>query len=510
MLDEHLFIFRGDGRGDRSPVPWTYGDAFQGTQILGGTGSGKSSTSGKRIALALLRARRNDPAGRFGGLVLTAKDDELPIWARVGSEQPQGYLALAGRSQADCVAFGPRQDLYRELALGQPTAAPAFNFLAYERDLYRKLRFPATPNLVSTLLTAMGGGQERAASMDPYWDEAVRQLLTNAIDLLDIADEPLSLENVNEVILTAPQAPSDLQASRWRDSYCALLLRKAAGREDLDRSRRADLCATIKFWAQEFPQLADRTRSVVVSSFTSKANGLLRAPFREMFSGTTTVTPEDTHRGRVLILDLPIKTYGETGRLAQVIVKTVWQKATEWRSIASAANPVFLWADEAQYFVTWHDVAFQQTARANRAATVYLTQNLPNYYTALGGADGRSRTDSLLGCLQTKVFHANSDVVTNEWAERLFGYVTTYERSFTESQRNRDAPQTHGSSSGLQPARTARVAADEFATLTPAGPRQAAQAFVFVLGKDWGRPGALAWLETFSREPERERGVFPA
>lgn len=324
MLADPLFYFVGDEQGARPPVPWTYGDAFQGTQILGGTGSGKTSTSGKRFALALLRAPVSNPSSSFGGLVLAAKDEELDLWARppgAGEARP-GYMALAGRSQWEVVAFGPRTNLYRQMGLGQPKTAPAFNFLEYERSLYRRLDdFPATANLVTTLLTAMGGVQERGASSEPYWDEAVRQLLTNAIDLLDLAGEPMSLERLNEIILTAPQSRDQLRSSVWQDSCCATLLRQAVARQDLSPDRKADLCATITFWAQEFPHLADRTRSIIVSSFTARASGLLRAPFRAMFSGGTNVTPEDTHRGRIVILDLPTKIYGETGRMAQVIFK---------------------------------------------------------------------------------------------------------------------------------------------------------------------------------------------
>lgn len=48
---------------------WRLRDACEGTVIFGGTGSGKSSGSGRAIARAFLRAG-------FGGLVLCAKQDE--------------------------------------------------------------------------------------------------------------------------------------------------------------------------------------------------------------------------------------------------------------------------------------------------------------------------------------------------------------------------------------------------------------------------------------------------
>ena len=65
---------------------------------------------------------------------------------------------------------------------------------------------------------------------------------------------------------------------------------------------------------------------------------------------------------------------------------------------------------------------FQATARSTRACTVYLTQNLPNYYAEMGGgAQSRYKVDSLIGNLQTKIWHANSDPTTNENAAEIIG-----------------------------------------------------------------------------------------
>jgi len=116
-----------------------------------------------------------------------------------------------------------------------------------------------------------------------------------------------------------------------------------------------------------------------------------------------------------------VKKYSATGCFAQVLFKLIWQRAVERRG--NQGNPVFLWADEAQYFVTKDDMLFQQTARASRAATVYLTQSIANYRALLGDTSQSSNvTDSLMGNFQTVIFHANGCPVTNEYAERLFGY----------------------------------------------------------------------------------------
>ena len=386
---------------------FTVRDAFEGVQIFGGTGSGKTSGSGRALARAFLGAG-------FGGLVLTAKADELALWQ-------------------DLCRDAKREN---DLRVIEPGGRGRINFLEYEV----RNETATTYDLVSLLLVAMQGGKQRQ-SRDPYWDDTLRQLLVNAIDLLSIGERRVDLPGIVGVVRGAPRSADE---ARWivsgkgpqgspipdRLKMMETLLVRGVGHAKRDPAVRADMSETIDYWTKEFPGLDPRTRSSIASTFMSKASGLLRSPFRDLFSTDTTrgpddVTPDATFSGAIIIVNLPLKTYGEAGRLAQVLYKTVWQRAVERRgAAASPLSPVFLWADEAQYFATEQDMLFQQTARSARCATVYLTQSLPNYYAMLGDSDASSSaTDSLLGNLQTKIFHANSDPVTNEWAERVFGYT---------------------------------------------------------------------------------------
>ncbi len=223
-------------------------------------------------------------------------------------------------------------------------------------------------------------------------------------------------------------------------------------------------------------------------TFTAKATGLLRRPLRSLLGVTIDghVRPERCRQGSIIVFDLPTKVYGEAGRLAQVLYKTVWQRAMERPAISGTdPKPVFLWADEAQHFVTPDDRGFQQTARGNRVATVYLTQNLPNYYAVIGGDRFQAETESLLGNLQTKFFHANGDPVTNEYAERVFGRTMTPEsgysiqgEAFTQSSQDQERPV---------------VRASQFTTLKQGGQENAyeVEAFVFQGGRTWKSPDAL-------------------
>lgn len=253
-----------------------------------------------------------------------------------------------------------------------------------------------------------------------------------------------------------------------------------------------DLEVTSKYWMSEFPNLADRTRSIIVSSFTSMADTFLRGVLRDMFCAGTNIVPELTQEGAIILLDLPIKEYGELGLYAQVLFKQVWQQSAERRNVAQNSRPVFLWADESQHFITDYDQLFQTTARSSRACTVYLTQNLPNYIAALGGSKGRSRVDAFMGNLQTKIFHANSDSVTNEWASNMIAKTRQYRKNISSSTSEDGSafmPNVTGKQSGISQSETTeyQILPYEFTTLKKGGHQNElmVEGIVFQGGRVW-------------------------
>ena len=375
---------------------WTLADAFAGTLILGATGSGKSSGSGRTLALRML-------AAGFGGLVLTAKADERAAW--------EAYCREARRSD--------------DLLIFDAGAALRFNFLDYE------LNRPGagsghTENIVNVFSTVLevaerngpGGGRED----EGYWKRALRQLLRNLVDLLSMATGAVSVPDLYRLAISAPTSVDQARSQPWRESsFCFACLQRA---DALPRSPRqeSDFALVADYFLVEFPALSDKTRSVILSTFTSMADVLNRGLLRELFCTDTNVTPTAVEQGKIVLFDLPAKEFSEVGVFAQVLWKFAFQRSIERRVVNDDTRPAFLWADEAQHFITRYDMQFQTTCRAARVATVYLTQNVSNVYAALGGGEkGRAEADSLFGNLCTKVLHANGDPTTNEWAATLIG-----------------------------------------------------------------------------------------
>src|ERR1700742_4484242 len=105
---------------------WTIRNAVEGVQIFGGIGSGKTSGSGRMLALKYL-------AAGFGGLVLTAKPDEKELW--------EDYCQKTGRTN--------------DLLIVEPGRNNTFNFLDYES------KSGETENIVQVLKTVIHASEEK-------------------------------------------------------------------------------------------------------------------------------------------------------------------------------------------------------------------------------------------------------------------------------------------------------------------------------------------------------------
>lgn len=455
-LDRQLLRFGND--------PWTIRDACTGTQIFGETGSGKTSGSGAAIAKAFLRAG-------FGGLVLCAKPEERRIWEQYARETGRENHLLIVSPHLD-----PRHQTFW-----------TFNFLAYEQQRAKHLGGGLTENLVHlfTNISEIVEGKPSVADGDNFWERAMRQLVRNAIDLLNLSSGRLALEDIVRLVLEAPRTHEETWDERWQShSFCAACLRMADRRvNESQNPREAHDFETIwDYWTKDYAALADRTKTSIVATFTSLADILAHGQIWQMFGTTTNIVPEVAFDGAIIVLDLPIQQYHSVGRIAQGIFKYMFQRAVLARDATAEARPVFLWADEAQNFIASLDYEYQSVARSARAATIYLTQNISMYYAVLG-AGGRDAANALMGNFGTKIFHANGDVPTNTWAADTIGQKWMTTHNYSASHSGQGSSTSGGGSDSVQ----YKLLPSTFTTLRKGGPanQQIVEAIVFQGGRVW-------------------------
>jgi hypothetical protein len=351
--------------------PWTIGDSFEGVQAWGDSGSGKTTTTAKVLATAMLRAG-------YGGLVLTVKPDDARDWRQ--------YLDENGRSR-DGIFFGPQED-------------HCFNFLDYELRHSTGLAV-GSQNATRILSELVAMAQKDSMAGDAFWQKSARVLIGNTLDLISAAGVTPSLLLAKEIIDSAPLFPDQTKDTQWQaQSACWELLGKARQRA----GGKHDFEQAAKYWLRDFPLLPDKTRQSIVATFTaSVAQHFCSESMHRMFGGRTNVSPDDIFNGGILVVNLPKLEYHDAGRFASVVWKYCTQLALQRR--ANRQRPVFIFSDESHYFLTDHDQLFQTTARSARCAVVYLTQNSSNYFAESPGDAGRNRVASMAACLKTQVLH---------------------------------------------------------------------------------------------------------
>ena len=448
---------------------WTIRHAVEGVQIFGGIGSGKTSGSGRMLALKYLTAG-------FGGLVLTVKPDEKQVW--------QEYCRITNREN--------------DLIILEPGGPHSFNFLEYESSQAQGQE-AITENIVQVLKTVIRAGEEKGEGKkdDSFWEAALDMLIFNVIDLCKLAYGIVTVQQLFDIAQTIPKGKEGLK-TRPADEMKAfdkaleaarvkVMPQVKAWEETLSEAERAGFKNDIgyeaamveavpdarllkfldQFFVDNFITLSEKTRSIIDFTLSGFLFRLLREPVFSLFCrNASTITPEDSLKGKIILINLPVKIYHKVGRDCQILFKYIWQRAMEKRDVTQNSRPMFLWSDEAQNFLHEHDADYQATARSSRIATVYISQNLPNYYANMGGQKADYKVKSFLGTLGTKIFHANADIETNRYSSELIGDAFHEQQSGSVTLGN-DFSQTRGQSLILERA----VRPEEFVRLKTGGPQ---------------------------------------
>jgi hypothetical protein len=427
---------------EKDATAWTLQDACEGIFITGATGSGKTSGSGATLARSFLEHG-------FGGIVLTVKPDERQLWERTAAE--------CGRKEQLCIV--------------EPGGRYRLNFLDYEarRPGVGSGLIENLVNLFYTVLEvhARSGGNQAAKD---FWENAGKQLLRNVLRVLEQSRGRLSLEEIGRFLSEAPQSPEQAASGKWQlTKHFGVWLQQATARAKGTSYERV-MSEARRYWLEEFPSLAKDTRSCLVTGLTAMADAFVEPAIHDLFCTDTTLIPESVTEGAIILINLPLKQYKTVGLFAQMIWKHLFQEAIERRSDPddTTRRPVFLWADEAQFFYSAYDGLFQSTARSSRCATVYLTQNIPNFYGILGDSQARSKVDGFLGNLNTKIFHSNNDPTTNQWAAEQIGKCLTHRFSSSSGSSKKhflDVFPTQNHSAGTQEVIDYEVQPSEFTKL---------------------------------------------
>ena len=435
--------------------------------------------------------------------------ESVAIFGELGAAKTTGsaawillkYLEIGMGGLCCCVKPGDREliELYaRETGRSDsliivspdtPWRCNLFNY-ALKRPGAKGSRVEQLVSLLMNMVEAAERSDRSRPEGERFWQQSLRELLRNGIEICIAAQGEVSMSVLHEVITSMPHSAAEVHEKSWQEaSLCYRLIEQADALEKTPGAQR-DFKVAAQYFLREIPEMPSDTRGSIRATYGAMADVLLRGHMADMFGGQTNFIPELTFEGAIIVLDLPIKIYGQAGLYVQSAFTYLWQLACEQRDVKANPRPVFWFVDEAHELVNNYTPDFLATARSARVASVLISQNKPNYLAAMGGEAGRHRVDAFLGNMGTKIFHANGDAESNRWASELISDAI---------QNRRNWHGTHEDGNGRAGGSEAvgkKVLPSEFTTLKKGGTQNhfETEAIVYQTGAGFAANNGEPWM----------------
>ncbi len=360
-----------------------------GVAILGATGSGKSSSSGRLLARSILAQRNN------GGLWICAKPDD--------AAHVRALFAEASRLD-DLVVFSPEENW-------------RFNFLDYEMR-----RGGHTRNIVKLIMTigeTLRAGESKGTEDAAFWEMAQERMLYNAVQILKVAFDRVDAPTLQRFIMGAAHGPEEIGTSAWRDGFHNQCI-KAAYLKPKSPVDEHDCRLAFDYWLSEYVNMAPKTRSSIEVGVNGTLHVFNTGIVRSLVSDKSNISPDDMCNKKWVMVDMCPSEWGELGKIVNSGWKYLTQQMILRREPVEGDPIVVIFSDEAQEFLTSVDSSFLARCRSHYGCMCVLTQSISSLYAVLKGPAGRHQADSLLGNFGHLVVHA-CDPISADWASQKLG-----------------------------------------------------------------------------------------
>jgi type IV secretory pathway TraG/TraD family ATPase VirD4 len=380
-------------RLDEPLMHWTARDVFTKRELLRSISIMGAAGSGKTSAIGLMLGRALAAMMNVSLLIIASKPEDRAMW--------EGIAAAAGRK---LLVFGPKEPL-------------RFNLIACEARAGADAREITECLLTTTEALTRNEGR----SSDAFWGFQDRRMIQCAVEVIKQAYADVTTWSIQQFINDAPTSRDQIQSEEWKKGYFCTTIAKAHEGEKTHIERQ-DLSLAMQFWLNEYPQMADKTRSSINASVLGRLHVFNSGIVRELIGTETTISPEIFDKGAMVLIDMPVANYGLSG----TVIGGAWKYATQRHILRRAAGPetavTCIWIDEYQNFLTGFDSNFLAECRSHFGCMAVLTQSLHSFFSSMGGGhEAESKTKALLTNFGTKVFMTLGDEESAKYASSLVG-----------------------------------------------------------------------------------------
>lgn len=350
----------------RRPVVLTVKDLGQNLLVLGGIGSGKTTSVIHPVLLQCL-------SQGMGGLIFDIKGDFGLAAA-----------ALAKRAGRRLIVIGPKRTTFNLLRGLTPEAAAGF--------------------LKSALLLAGPSG-------DPFWSDTAVELCRNALGVLSFIPEHYSLAGLYQYLF------HDEARERWDRMVQA----ESAG---LSPQALRLLRSYQSYHEGVFMRFDPKVVAGVLASAAQVLTPFTHPDLVDAFCPPVDAWAIETlGAGEVFLVDLPLTVWGIGAKVIYTFLKLRFFQYMQRRPLYERDKPVFFLCDEYQEIVSANkdglsDLNFWDKARAFGTIGIISAQSVASFYAALGDRD---LADTLLQNFRQKLCLRTEDLHTIHFFERLLG-----------------------------------------------------------------------------------------
>jgi hypothetical protein len=379
-LDYVLFTFP-DG------TPFTRRDVLRSVEILGITGSGKSSGS---LAF-LIRMLLADPCATM--LLICQKPEERPLY--------EAAFARAGK----------------ELIVVDPSGKARCNFL--ETEIAAGADDRALTDFFVNQGEALQAGESNQGKSAKFFRQLEDRMTQMSFGALRMSGMGVTAENLRDFIGSAAYSNEDLRSERFRSSFHYRVM-KAADQAPKCEDDAADFANINAFFANEFVNLDNEPRSSAISGILNTAHTFCSGLVRRLCGTTTNVSPTAYRHGVSILVDLPYTSHGPTGRFVAGGMMFLTQRDILRRTWDPSSYYTIIICDEFQESVTDFCSRFIGQSRSHGGALLTATQTLHATYSAMSGRNGHHKADSLNSNYGLHIYHT-VDAATAKFASELLG-----------------------------------------------------------------------------------------
>ena len=262
-----------------------------------------------------------------------------------------------------------------------------------------------------------GNGGENAA----FFVTQQERMIHHAVEILKTARGTVTSADLHQFISSAAHNGQQLADPTWRKGFHSKCIETAFKSEKSSQGAH-DLQQAVDYYLQEYPGMADRTRSSILAGVFGTLFVFNNGMVHERVSTASNFSFEDMRRKRQwLLVNVAPSVYGDSGAFIGAGFKYLMQRFV-LRTAAKRGDPIHVtWCDEAQSWSNQFDADYIAQCRSHRGCMIYLTQSLQSFKTAMKSDNAEQQTLSLLGNFGHRIVHALGDVETAEWASKALG-----------------------------------------------------------------------------------------